>query len=106
MKLVAASDKASGGVGAPVEFETEPHAYLLNHASDLRQNAGTLCEEKVWTCVRVLPRVHTPHDGLLTGSYRSTFRWWILPWPFGVVVRQSCGVTDSAPARLPESFGF
>jgi hypothetical protein len=129
MRLVATADEASESVGAPMDGETEEDDYFLEAASVLLENAGTLCQEIDWSRLRVLPRMHTPQNGLTDRSlslYLSvcdssevipewlstpfiqgdSFNLLMVPWPLEVLVSQFHDVTDLAPDQLPEDFGY
>jgi hypothetical protein len=129
MKLVAVADEASESVGAPKDGETEEDDYLLEAASEVLENAGTLCQEIDRSRLRVLPRMHTPQNGLTDRSLslylslcdssevvpqwlsipfiqRDSFNLLLVPWPLEVLVSQFRDVTDSAREQLPEGFGF
>jgi len=91
---------------------------------------GTLCHEIDRTRLRVLPKMHTPQNGLTDRSLslnlslcdstpevvphwlstpfiqRDSFNLLLIPWPHEVLVSQFRDVTDLAPDALPEGFGF
>lgn len=128
MKLVAVADEASENVGAPADEEAD-NDFLLFAASQYLANAGTLCREIDCTRLTVLPRMHTPQNGLIDRSlslYLSmrdpsevTPKWFsppfiqqdsinllLIPWPLDVLPSQFRKVTSSATAELPEDFGY
>jgi hypothetical protein len=127
MKLVAVADEASEGVGAPEDAD-EDDFFLVSTRAFLRKDA-TLGLEIDHARVRVLPRMHTPQNGLTERSlslYLSmcdagevTPRWLstpflqhdsinllLIPWPHEVLVSQFRDVTDTATTKLPDGFGF
>jgi hypothetical protein len=127
MKLVAVADEASEGVGAP-EDTGEDDAFLKFTRAFLSDDA-TLGMQIDHARVRVLPRMHTPQNGLTERSlslYLSmcdagevTPRWLstpfpqhdainllLVPWPNEVLVSQFRDVTDAAMTELPDGFGF
>lgn len=129
IKLVAVADEASESVGAPKEDETGKDDVFLELASALLENEGTLCWEIDSSRLRVLPRMHTPQNGLTDRSlslYLSlcdpcevipqwfstpfiqgdSFNLLMVPWPPEILVSQFRDVTDLAPDQLPEDFGF
>jgi len=129
MKVVAVADEASEGVGAPMDGETEADDVFLEMSSVLLENAGTLCCEIDWTRLRVLPRMHTPQNGLTDRSLslylslcdpsevilqwlstpfvqRDSLNLLMVPWPLEVCVSQFQDVTNLAAEQLPEDFGF
>jgi hypothetical protein len=126
LTLACTADEASEGVGAPKDDQWDE---FLDDASVLLSNFGTLCREIDDSRMRVLPRMHTPQNGLTERSlslYLSlcspcevTPQWLLtpfvqsdsinlltIPWPFEVLVKQFHDVTDSAGTTLPERFGF
>jgi predicted amidohydrolase len=128
MKLVAVADEASEGVGAPRNVAGDDY-FLDVTTGFLRFVDATLRSEIADTRLRVLPRVHTPQNGLTERSLSShlslcdagevTPQWLstpflksdsinllLVPWPLEVVASQFRDVTDSATLELPESFGF
>jgi hypothetical protein len=127
MKLVAVADEACEGVGAPEDTGEDDH-FLQQTRAFLRDDA-TLGVRVDPTRVRVLPRMHTPQNGLTERSlslYLSmcdagevTPRWLstpflqndsinllLIPWPHEVLVSQFRDVTDTATTDLPDGFGF
>jgi hypothetical protein len=95
----------------------------------LLENQGTLCWEIDSSRLMVLPRMHTPQNGLTDRSlslYLSlcdpcevapkwylapfiqgeSFNLLMVPWPSELLVSQFRDVTALAPDQLPESFGF
>jgi hypothetical protein len=125
MKLVAVADEASEGVGDQAADEDDSLLYV---GSMLLTQSGTLCTEIDQSRLRVLPRMHTPQNGLTERSlslYLSlceasevTPQWLsnpflqsdsmnllLIPWPFDVLVKQFRETPDTA-GRLPEDFGF
>jgi hypothetical protein len=67
MKLVAASDEASG-VGAPKDRPKDEYNPVQEVGADLLTESGTLCGEIDRSRLRVLPRMHTPQNGLTERS--------------------------------------
>jgi len=127
MTLIAVADEASEGVGVPEDAE-EDDLFLRLTRGFLREDA-TLCVEIDPARLRVLPRMHTPQNGLTERSlslYLSmcetgevTPRWLstpflqhdsinllLIPWPHEVLVSQFRDVTDTATAKLRDGFGF
>jgi hypothetical protein len=129
IKVLAVADQASEGVGAPINDQTLLDDGFLDVASDLF-DSGTLCSSIHVSRLRVLPRMHTPQNGLTDRSlslYLSLCdpsevvpKWLstqfiqrddslnllLVPWPPEVLVRRFRDVTDLAPGRLPEGYGF
>lgn len=126
MKLIAVADEASEGVGAPED--TGEDDFFLRSTRAFLKNDATLGLQIDHTRLRVLPRMHTPQNGLTERSLSSylsmchagevTPRWLatpfrqrdsinllLIPWPLEVLVRQFRKVADSA-TQLPERFGF
>jgi hypothetical protein len=127
MKLVAVADEASEGVGAPEDMG-EDDLFLRQTRAFLWDDA-TLGVRVDHARVRVLPRMHTPQNGLTERSvslYLSmcdggevTPRWLstpflqpdsinllLVPWPSEVLVSQFRDVTDTAMTELPGGLGF
>ena len=127
MKLVAVADEASEGVGAPEDIEEDDfflratRAFLIDYAS--------ACCDIDPAILRVLPRMHTPQNGLTDRSLslylslcdasqvapqwlstpflgHNSINLLLIPRPNEVLVSQFRDVTDSATAELPEDFGF
>jgi hypothetical protein len=128
MKLVAVADDASESAGAPTDRETGEDDFL-KAASVFPEAARAVCEEIDGSRLRVLPRMHTPQNGLTDRSlslYLSlchssevipqwlstpfiqgdSFNLLMVPWPLEVRVSQFRDVTDSAPEHLPGISGF
>jgi len=128
MKLVATADEASEGVGAPMDQAADGDDDLLDLASVRLTQSGTLCAYIDPSRLRVLPRMHTPQNGLTERSlslylslceasevtpqwHPSPFRQTdslnllLIPWPFEVLVDQFHETADAA-ALLPKNFGF
>jgi predicted amidohydrolase len=129
IKLVAVADEASESVGTPRDGESESEDEFLDSASALLETRNTLCKEIDPNRLRVLPRMHTPQNGLtdrslslylsLCDSSEVVPRWLstpfiqyesfnllIVPWPPEVLVRHFRDVTSLAPSQLPDDFGF
>jgi hypothetical protein len=129
IKLGAVADEASESVGAPRDGETEQDDVFLEVASAFLENDGTLCQEIDSSRLRVLPRMHTPQNGLTDRSLslylalcdpsevnpqwlstpfiqRDSLNLLLVPWPLEVRPSQFQDVTESAPEQLPEDFGF
>lgn len=128
IRLAAVADEACSGIGAPGDDKSADADFLATGAIILK-SCGTLGYEIDGERLRVLPRSHTPQNGLTDRSlslYLSLCdpgevipKWsstpfnkgdsinlLAIPWPFEVVVSQFRDVTASASARLPEGFGF
>ncbi|HUO28599.1 MAG TPA: hypothetical protein VMU80_05250 [Bryobacteraceae bacterium] len=126
-KLVVVADEASEGTGAPEDPE-EDDAFLRASRDALRSRA-TLGDEIDPTRLRILPRMHTPQNGLTDRSlslYLSlceagevTPHWLstpflqheslnllLIPWPAEVLVSQFRDVTNAANMALPDRFGY
>lgn len=130
IRIVAAADEASEGVGAPLtEDDMLEGDAFLSTAEAYLTNFGTVCSEADQTRLRTLPRMHTPQSGLTDRSLslylslidpcevtpewlsspfiqRESFNLLLVPWPFEVLVKQFRDVTDLAGSLLPEEFGF
>jgi hypothetical protein len=128
MKLAAAADEACEGVGAPKNQAAGEYGTLTDVGSALLRESGTLCTTIDQSRLRVLPRMHTPQNGLterslshylsLCDASEVTPHWLsypflenesinllLIPWPFEVLVNQFRETADAA-AGLPEDFGF
>ena len=128
-KLVTAADEASESVGAPMDVEREEDASFLEAASARLEKVGTLCKEIDGSRLRVLPRMHTPQNGLTDRSLslylslcdssevipqwlstpfiqRDSINLLLIPWPREVTVSQFRDETDRSPKQLPDEFGF
>jgi len=128
MKLAAIADEASEGVGAPKDQAADESDRLLAFGDAFLRTMGTLCNEIEQSRLRVLPRMHTPQNGLTERSlslYLSlcdasevrpqwlsfpflqteSINLLLIPWPFEVIVSQF-HETAGATARLPKGFGF
>ena len=128
IKIVAVADEASESAGAPNDDELDEDYYFLMVASAML-DCGTLCHEIDGSRLKVLPRMHTPQNGLTDRSLslylslcdssevvpgwlstqfiqRDSFNLLMVPWPLEVLVSQFRDVTDLAPGRFPEDFGF
>ena len=128
MKLVAVADEACDGVGAPRDQAVDQSDHFLDSAYGFLTELGTLCVNIDRSRLRVLPRMHTPQNGLterslslhlsLCDASEVTPRWQsspflqsdsmnllLIPWPFEVLVDQFHETADAA-ARLPKDFGF
>jgi predicted amidohydrolase len=128
MQLVATADEASEGVGAPMDQAADGDDDLIDLGSIRLTQSGTLCLEIDPSRLRVLPRMHTPQNGLTERSlslylslceasevtpqwHPSPFRQTdslnllLIPWPFEVVANEFHKIADTA-ARLPKDFGF
>lgn len=130
IRIVAAADEASEGVGAPLnEDDRLDGDYFLSTAEAHLTALGTVCSEVDQTRLRTLPRMHTPQSGLTDRSLslylslvdscevtpewlsspfiqKDSFNLLLVPWPFEVLVKQFRAVTDSAEPQLPDEFGF
>jgi hypothetical protein len=128
IKVVAVADEASEGVGAPNDPRTYVDDGFLDIASDL-PDRGTLCFEIDKSRLRVLPRMHTPQNGLTERSLSLNLslcdpsevvpQWLttpfteldslnilMIPWPIEVFVSQFRDATYLVRERFPEGFGF
>jgi hypothetical protein len=128
MMLAAVADEACEGVGAPEDQLSDEDDPLLSHGSYFLTESGALCVEIDQSRLQVLPRMHTPQNGLTERSlslYLSlceagevTPQWLsdpflqsgsvnllLIPWPFEVIVSQFHETADAA-SRLPKDFGF
>ena len=128
MTLGAVADEACEGVGAPKDQAAGKDDPIQDLGSDLLAEEGTLCHDIDPSRLRVLPRMHTPQNGLterslshylaLCDASEVTPQWQsspflqsdsmnllLIPWPFEVLVNQFRETADAA-ARLPEGFGF
>jgi len=129
MKLVATADEACEGVGAPIDQAVSEYDPIQDLGADYLIERGTLCSEEINPSrLRVLPRMHTPQNGLterslsphlsLCEASEVTPQWHfspflesdsmnllLIPWPFEVLVDQFRETADAA-ARLPKDFGF
>jgi len=126
MKLVAAADEASEGVGVP-EDTGEDDPFLQSTRVSLRDRA-TLGRQIDPSRITVLPRMHTPQSGLterslsaylsMCDAHEVTTRWLftpflqrdslnllLIPWPLEILVKQFREMTDTA-TELPRDFGF
>jgi hypothetical protein len=126
--IVAAADEASEGVGGPRDQVAGEYDPILDIGSDTLRAFGTLCLEIDGSRLRVLPRMHTPQNGLterslshylsLCEASEATPQWLsnsflrsdsvnllLIPWPLEVRASQF-GETVDATARLPKGFGF
>jgi predicted amidohydrolase len=124
--LIAVADEASEGAGSPPDPD-EDDEFL--RTSRRFAAFGSLRVETDEVRLRVLPRMHTPQNGLTDRSlslYLSlcdagevTPRWLstsfirgeslnllMIPWPFEVLASQFRDVTDRAEAVLPDTQGF
>jgi hypothetical protein len=111
MKLIAVADEASEGVGTPIADTTDEDDRFLAEISSFLTRDNTLCDEIDSSRLRVLPRMHTPQNGLTERSlsfYLSLCdpvevvpRWLptpfiqedslnllMVPWPFEVIVSE------------------
>jgi len=128
VKLVAVADQACEGVGAAKDQLAGEYNPIQDVGADLLVKAGTLCSWIDPSRLRVLPRMHTPQNGLterslsrylsLCDASEVTPQWHfspflqsdsmnllVIPWPLEVLVDQFHETTDAA-ARLPKDFGF
>ena len=128
VRIVAVADEASYDAGAPIEPGGEDDLFLATTAESLEKR-GTLCKEIHNSRLRVLPRMHTPQNGLTDRSLslylslwdpcevvprwltthfirRESFNILLIPWPFEVLVSQFRDVTGVAVKQLPEDQGF
>lgn len=128
MKLVAVADEACEGVGAPRDQTADQSDRFLDSGYGLLTELGTLSAEIDRSRLRVLPRMHTPQNGLterslslhlpLCDASEVTPQWLsnaflqsdsinllLIPWPFEVRVSQF-RETTSADIRVPKGFGF
>ena len=126
MKLAGVADEASAGVGAPEDAD-EDDFFLRSTRAFLSKDA-TLGLEIDHARVRVLPRMHTPQNGLTERSLslylsmcdagevtpcwlstpflqRDSINLLLVPWPLEVLAKQFREVADSG-AQLPQGFGF
>jgi hypothetical protein len=135
LQLCAAADQACAGVGSTYSLERPPDLQFHFQADDLltpRQNGSSLCREVHPTRARVLPKMHTPWNGLTIrslslylslctgdevspqwitlGSYpeRESMNLLLVPWPFRIAPSQ---FDIAAPAKgemknMPDRFGF
>jgi hypothetical protein len=126
--IVAAADEASEGVGGPRDQAADEYDPILDIGSDTLRAFGTLCLEIDGSRLRVLPRMHTPQNGLTERSLshylslyeasEATPQWLsnsflrsdsvnllLIPWPLEVRANQF-RETVEATARLPKGFGF
>jgi hypothetical protein len=130
IRIVAAADEASEGVGAPLnEEDILAGDVFLSTAEAHLMAFGTVCSEVDQTRLRTLPRMHTPQSGLTDRSLslylslvdscevtpewlsspfiqKESFNLLLVPWPFEVLVKQFRDVTDLAESLLPAEFGF
>lgn len=127
VKLVAVADQVCEGVGASRDQTAGEYNPIQDVGADLLVKTGTLCLGIDPSRLRVLPRMHTPQNGLTERSlsrYLSlcdagevTPQWHfspfpqkemnllLIPWPFEVVINGFRAAADTA-GRLPKDFGF
>lgn len=76
LQLCAAADEASRGVGTPMQkdhFIRKAESRLVPDP----KSGSTLCSESVhWSKVRVLPKGHTPQNGITLGSLSRNLALW------------------------------
>ncbi|MGD1073898.1 MAG: hypothetical protein ABSB15_27620 [Bryobacteraceae bacterium] len=130
IRIVAAADEASEGVGAPLNDDDRLDGDVFLSTAEAHLMAfGTVCNEVDRARLRTLPRMHTPQSGLTERSLslylslidscevapewlsspfiqKESFNMLLVPWPFEVLVKQFRVVTDLAESLLPDEFGF
>jgi hypothetical protein len=128
IKVLAVADQAAEGVGAPIDDQTVLDDGFLDVGSDLFYR-GTLCSEIPVSRLRVLPRMHTPQNGLTERSLsrylslcdpsevvpqwlatpftqRDSLNVLMIPWPQEVLVSHFRDRTHLNRERFPEQYGF
>jgi len=128
MTIAAVSDESCEGVGAPKDQAAGEYDPIQDLGADFLAESGTLCSWIDPSRLRVLPRMHTPQNGLterslshylcLCDASEVTPQWLsnsflqadsinllLIPWPFEVPVSQFRETAD-ATDRLPKGSGF
>jgi hypothetical protein len=128
MTLAAVADEACKGMGVPKTEALGELGTIADVGTDLLTESGTLGLDIDRSRLRVLPRTHTPQNGLterslshyvcLCDASEVTPQWLLnsflpvdamnlllIPWPFEVDISQFRETAD-ATARLPKAFGF
>jgi hypothetical protein len=136
LQLLAAADEASAGVGDPhpdsAAVVDERFHYRADALLARNEHGSSLCEEIHSSRARVLPKMHTPWNGLtirslsfylalcsieevspewiLVGSYpeRESMNLLLVPWPFRVIPSQFEAAEPAAGEmrNMPDQFGF
>ena len=136
MKLCAIADEACQGIGSPLDGdESEVDEEFLYHAAGLLHRdlpGSSVCEELHYSRLRVLPKMHTPQNGLTIRSLslyvclcapsevvpawieamsplvEDSLNLLVVPWPMEIVPAQF-RVAQPLPAEMsnmPNHFGF
>lgn len=135
LQICAAADEASAGVGSSHSERNSTDERFLFRADELlarNQRGSTLCDEIHSSRARVLPKMHTPWNGLTirslsfylclctveeitpewitVGSYpaRESMKLLLVPWPFRVIPSQfeATKAVKNEMRNMPDQFGF
>jgi hypothetical protein len=131
LQLCAAADEACEGVGIPSGDGSKGNSFEVKANLLLYQKGGSLCKEIDPSRARVLPKLHTPRNGLTIRSISHNLalcpsgeiepKWYrlpkfqghclnllLVPWPETVTPAQFVAAVPRIGAlrNMPEGFGF